>query len=208
MSSRQKQRQVEDPGEFNQRRRLRAINDARAQARDVYTTAEAGISEFEDEAAAVFAAVKAYALELEWLMAKHGDDVYRNADLGTIKIPVPEELEELAGHPSRGGGSVGNGARLIGERDFEPYTLSVTGLIPAEDTSGAAFLDLPREVSHTWTAQIDERHKRPQARTFTDSTTVPVHISVNAMRICNSFLEESGLDARIEAEVDQDPNPY
>lgn len=192
--------EFQDPGEYNQRRRLKAIGDARHQAREMYTAVEAGISDFDTPQVAVFAAVKAYALELEWLIAKHGDEKYAHTELGEVVVPVPDELQAMADRHTQGG-------RLVGSADVDAYRLEVVGLLSAPSSPGVAFIDLPQEVHHEWTAHVDPRHEKPGHKTFRNSAAIPVDVSYAAMRLCNRFLEESGLDAKIEGEVDDDAPP-
>lgn len=195
--------QVEDPGEYNQRQRLREIAQARRNARkslaDMYP-------EFSDADHRRFALknVQALAAELEWLVRENGAVEYFEQELGPITLhpPSPEEFQDEV-NQSEFGGSV---VDILGNEHLEEKTVSVQGLYSTPDT-GMGFIDLSPYVTGDWSAKVDVRHKGPTDVSVSKMEYVPLEVSMAANRLCRKFINDAGLDARIEKERDDDPNP-
>ncbi|KAB1192026.1 hypothetical protein GJR96_00650 [Haloferax sp. MBLA0076] len=179
MSDDRPPQQVEDPGEYNQRLRLQELSQARKNA-SVSLGGEA--AEVYGDRWETFALrqVKTFAKELEWLIRNEGGDEYFTKELGPITLGPPS-LE---------------GDRVLGSRPREK-SFSVSGLFSTAGT-GLGFVDLPAVVSHTWIINVDKQHQGPQQVQTTLETSVPISVSRNADSLCRKFINESGLDARLE----------
>lgn len=195
--------QVEDPGEYNQRQRLREISQARRNARKALADT---FPEFSEDEHRQFALknVQALAAELEWLVRDSGGDEYFEQQIGAVMLQEPGlgEFEEKVKEMGYGGGA----KRILGADSLEPKQISVQGLYSSPDT-GMGFIDLPAFVSAEWSTNVDIRHRGPEDVTVTQAKYVPLEVSMAANRLCRKFIHEAGLDARIEKERDDDPNP-
>lgn len=199
---------VEDPGEFNQRKRLEAIASARRDAREVRLQTEIGKLGHDSPERVFYTAVQNYAMELQWLMHRHGNGRYRKQELGEITVPVPPQIEVTDwGSPVVNTNGVQAG-KVLGNPEINPKTVPVIGVIPSDDTSGPSYLELSPIITKTWTVTVDEKHKRPEPQTFSQTVEVPYSVTLAAFQLCNSFVEEIHLDARIEAETDVDAGPF
>lgn len=189
--------QVDDPGEYNQRLRLKEIADARQDARAAISSVqELRANPGLNAEKVVLGQVQALAAELEWLIRDRGEEEYFQRPLGTVSIPAPD-AEDL--------GSSGRVDRLLGPEP-EPEQIEVRGLFSTEST-GIGYAGLSETVSHTWEKTAEIRHSGPQELVVTKSTPVPLSVSRAANRLCRKFIFKAGLDARIEDESDEDANP-
>lgn len=184
---------VEDPGEYNQRLRLQEISQARKSARTALG-AEAQQVYGEEWETVAYREVQALVRELEWLIRDQGDDEYFTKELGRIEFTPPsvEELSQKEGFEAH---------RLIGEKP-KTKQMSVYGLFSTEKT-GAGFVDLPTNLTQTWTMNVLTQHSGPTEVKTRVQRSVPLKVTKNAERLCRKFINEAGLDARLE---DEDPH--
>lgn len=191
--------QVDDPGEYNQRLRIQEIAEARKTARlALMSSSEDGPQEQLD----AFHAVQAFATELEWLIRDQGGDKYFDRHLGnvTISAPLLEEFE-----PKNKTSMSRDVERLFGS-SIEDGETPFYGLYNSDET-GAGFIDHGGVVSEIWEKNGDVKHNGSQDVVAVKEKHIPVEISMRANRLCREFVHEAGLDAKIESEVDEDPNP-
>lgn len=186
---------VEDPGEFNQRLRLQEIGQARMTARKALS-GEAQQAYGNQWEAVAFREVQNFAREIEWLVRNRSSKEYFTQPLGPVEIGPPTR-EDFPDNITT--------EKIIGE---EPRSkqVPVTGLFTTEDT-GRGFVDLPTTVSQSWTVSVGTRHSGPQQITVTLQRSMPISVTDQANSLCRKFINEVGLDARLEDQVDEDPNP-
>lgn len=191
----QNPQQVEDPGEFNQRLRLREIADARRNAREALASPNMLRQEVKGSGISiqeiVLNHVKTFAAEIEWLVREEGDEEYFTKPLGTVTIPTPttQEFKEAAGSEIK---------KIIKGVDG-PKSIVVNGLYATEET-GPGYIDFTTPLSYTYTAHAEVRHKGPQDVSVTKHRHIPLEVSMEANRLCRKFINEAGLDARLEEE--------
>lgn len=190
------QQQVEDPGEFNQRTRLREIAGARQLARQALRDPDPSMSHEEQQLLA-FRSVKAFTAEIEWIVRNNGGDEFFTEELGPVTIDPPDE-SEFRQRPDV--------ERVWGTPTLEPKSFSIEGLYSSEET-GLGFIDMPSQFTHTWTAHVDRRNRGPEHVEITRTRAMPRQVTMKANRLCRKFINDAGLDARIEDQVDEDPNP-
>lgn len=186
---------VDDPGEYNQRNRLQEIAEARNTARARLQVPDPEIKDVPHEVQA-FRSVKALAADLEWVARENGSDEYFEQELGPVMVSPPS-LDQFR--------QVHGANRFWGETRLKPHKMSVKGLYPSE--SGGGFINAPEYIQHTWTLKADTKHGGPEEVSITRGRYVPLDLSMRANRQCRMFIHEAGLDARVESQVDEDPNP-
>lgn len=181
---------VADPEEFNQTQRLKAINEARERVKETIEASMArvvGDDEFTegDRQQVVRATMYSYLTDIEWAMVEANEvGLLREQELGQVVIPPPERFVELADSDS------GDYPRVIGAADLSPYVVEINGI--------QNYLAAPDVFQHTWRLRIEERHDRPETLTEKRQSYMPVHISKNAFRIANRFLNEAGADINLQ----------
>lgn len=202
---------VEDPGEYNQRRRLKEFADMERHARRSLMEAQSSISPPEADAPperVAFGAVRMYAQQLLWHILDHGGDEYFTEELGVIDVEPPGKLTALADPRTRPKDVGIHGSVNVDTREYP-----IVGLVPPKGRdvqrppNASAFLELPNVASASWEVEINRKHQRPKPETFEATREIPLNITSKAFDLCTKFVHESGLDARIEEEVKRDPNP-
>lgn len=190
-SAEQGLKQVSDPEEYNQQQRLRAINQARQRVENtieqsmmhLVTADEFGVA---DRQQVVRAALYSYLTNIEWLIVDAGEkELLQEQPLGEVQIDPPEEFVRWAD-------SKGGYPKVIGSASLEPYTRPITGI--------QGYLTAPEVFSHTWALNVQKRHEQPHSVERTKHTYMPVHISLNAFRLANRFLQQAGVDINLEEE--------
>lgn len=185
-AERENERVVADPEEFNQTTRLRTLNKVREQ---VGETIEATMTQLrtddsfavEDRQQILRAAVYRYLTEIEWLAQDAGaDDVLTGTEFGTVTVHPPERLRRIAR------GDIGGYPRVIGSPTLEPTHWTISGIV--------GYLTAPEVFSDTWSLTVEKRHTGPETISESAGTYMPAHVSVNAFRIANRFLNEHGID--------------
>jgi hypothetical protein len=143
--------------------------------------------------------VQALAAELEWLIRNNGSDDYFTQQLGTVTLSPPgaDQFESKLNTSVKG---------VIDGSTLEEEEMPVYGLYTTQET-GMGFIDLNPSVSWEWTARVDIRHQGPTSVTVGKEKYIPLEITSAANRLCRKFIHEAGLDARIQQEKDEDPNP-
>jgi hypothetical protein len=203
--------QVQDPGEYNQRRQLQEIADTQREARKTLKAATAGVSRYggvpEEEA---FADVRALALHLKWPVVNQGGAEYFNQHLGMWTVSPPPEMRQLLDNTRHSKVTVSeDGVSKTIERvwsggdNCKPKRSDVVGLYPHEsrtaDETAYPFVKLPPSFSPSWELKVDYRHTGADTHEFkVEQVPVPLEITRNAFDLCNKFLDESGLLVRIE----------
>lgn len=180
--------QVSDPGEYNQRLRLKEIAEARQRARLALTHPERFGEGVEYDAVA-YRVVQSLVTELEWMMRDQGGDEYFKQPLGSVTVtpPTKSEFEEKVGEVNE----------MPKNPEFEATEVQITGLFTTDET-GVGFADVGGSVSDEWTTLVDPRHDEPQPVTVAKTEYIPVRVSRAANRLCRKFIHDVGLDARIE----------
>lgn len=196
--------QVDDPGEYNQRQRLREIAEARRNARQALADTFPNFSEDEHREFAL-KNVQALAAELEWLVRESGGSEYFTQTIGTVVLSPPD-IEEIEAKAEEEKGSRVDVKQVIDGSGLSPTEMPVQGLYTTE-SSGMGFIDLPPYVSDEWDPEVDIRHEGPDNVPIQKGKYIPLEIPMAANRLCRKFIHEAGLDARIEEETDSDPNP-
>jgi len=197
MSSQEQNRPLaEDPSDQNQRRRLQELADAQREAREALMLADAG----QVGSKIPFAAVKAFAQQIRWLLVKNGGEEFFTSTLGVWEIAPPADLERFNREP--GASDIG-GMRVLDVDDVEPIRHRIVGLVPhpknAEEPSWA-FVEMPSTLNGSWEASVEPRHKPPQTHEFErdEPVTPPIAITHAAFSACNKFLSDTGLDVRLD----------
>lgn len=182
---------VEDPGEYNQRLRLQEISQARKTARRALS-GEAQQAYGDQWELVALREVQNFARELEWLIRERSDAVYFNQELGTISFGPPE-MEDFPENIKP--------QRVIGEKP-EAREITISGLFGSQNT-GLGFVNIPPVLSQSWTVNTMTRHSGPKDVSVTLNRTVPITITTQADSLCRRFINEAGLDARLE---EKDPH--
>lgn len=183
--------QIEDPGEYNQRRRLKAIGDARQTAREaiLYLQSGADLGQYEDPTSFAYAAVQGFAMEIEWLVRQYGGERYFTEELGPVQIGPPDTTE-FYNRDTQGG-------RFLGMSKLQSKKISIQGLYDSKGT-GAGFVNYQPRLSRTWKTVVDDPKKGPENKTATVTAKMPAQVIINANSLCNRFISETDLDAKIE----------
>jgi hypothetical protein len=185
-------RQVSDPEEYNQTARLRAINESRQRVSDTIEQSMArqvtdegfGLA---DRQQVIRAAMYSYLTNIEWLMVDAEElQLLKQQDLGDVVIDPPTQFIELTSGVEQGY------PRVIGSATVEPHRRKIQGI--------QGYLAAPEVFEATWKLQIQERHSEPQPVTETKQTHMPVHVSKNAFRVANQFLQRAGIDVDLAEE--------
>lgn len=185
-------REVADPEEYNQTQRLRAINQARQRVEDTIEQSmvrQLTVPEFteNDRQQVIRAAMFSYLTNIEWLMVEAQDiDRLRKQHLGDVVLEVPDELQRVIDDSDRGY------PRPIGSPTLEDYTQGIHGI--------QEYLTAPEVFENEWSISLEYRHEGPDTKRVTKETHMPVHISLNAFRVANSFLKDSGIDVKLHEE--------
>lgn len=203
-----RQAEVEDPSDYNQRKRLEAISHARTVVTETYRQAQANGKTGEKGARAVHAAVTAFIQEIEWLVGEHGDRTYYEAPVGEVVIepPVDEKVwtNRHADSPISLTGDGMHKANVHAGYEPQPKKHAITGILTDEAT-GPGFLDFPVIVSASWDDVLASvRHKGDKVWQASASELIPMQVSMQAFRMGTRFLADFGLDARSSDESDRD----
>jgi len=193
--------QVDDPGEYNQRLRLKELAQARRNARTALG-GEMAHHLGDQWPQFAFREVQSLTSELEWMIRNQNQDEYFDTELGPITFPPPSKSEISKSSKERFGQPV---ASVVGGSSGK-QNISVKGLLSSPST-GRGFLELTDTISESWEVSAEVRHKGPQKFTVEREVFVPMEVTKKAHSLCRKFMYEAGLDARIEEQVDEDPNP-
>jgi len=177
---------VEDPGEYNQRLRLQEIAQARKNARRALG-GEAQQAYGPDWEAVALREVQNLAREIEWLVRDRGAQEYFTTQLGPITIGPPTK-ENFPKNISV--------KEVIGDLP-EEVNIPVNGLYSTQET-GRGFTDLPPTVGNSWSLKVTTRHKGPQEVSVPLERSIPITVVTKADSLCRRFINEAGLDARLE----------
>lgn len=187
---------VADPEEYNQQQRLRAINQARQRVEETIQDSMIRLRTDQnftegDRQQVVRAALYPYLTSVEWLMAESGEtEMLQESDLGTVTIEPPEVIRELQ-----------KGDRVIGSPSIKPFKTSISGI--------EGYITAPEVFQKTWSVTVKKRHSGPSEIVESKETHMPVHISMNAFRMVNRYLNQAGIDVSLHedqhrAEVDDE----
>jgi len=173
--------EVADPEGYNQQERLRSINQARERVEDtiqdsmVRLRTDAEFTE-SDRQQVVRAALYPYLTSVEWLMAESGNkDLLQDRELGTLTIQPPTQLQRLADE-----------GRVVGDPNLQPLQQTISGI--------HGYITAPEVFRESWTVTVRKRHSGPTEVNQVKETFMPVHISKNAFRMVNRFLNQAGVD--------------
>jgi hypothetical protein len=75
--------------------------------------------------------------------------------------------------------------------------ISIQGLYDSKGT-GAGFVNYQPRLSRTWKTVVDDPKKGPENKTATVTAKMPAQVIINANSLCNRFISETDLDAKIE----------
>lgn len=184
------ERRVADPEEYNQTQRLRAINQARQRVEDTIEQSMVRLrtdTEFEepDRQQVVRASLYSYLTNIEWLMVAGGETkLLKEKELGTVTINPPQAFVEWGNNKQR------DGPTVIGPQSLGSYEHPIYGI--------QGYLTAPEVFEASWSLDVQKRHSSPQTVSRAKQTFMPVHISLNAFRLANRFLNESGIDIELK----------
>lgn len=176
--------QVADPDEYNQTERLRSINQARKRVEETIQDSMIRLrtdQNFEeaDRQQVLRAALYPYLTSVEWLMAESEDrETLHDAELGTVKIHPPSSIREAVEQN-----------RVVGSPSIGPYEHTISGI--------QGYITAPEVFQKSWTVTIKKRHSGPTEVTETKQSYMPVHISMNAFRMVNRYLNQAGVDVSL-----------
>lgn len=189
--------QVEDPGDYNQRRRLESINNFRSIVLEKLALMEESKQQNEPARVArdLHGAVKAFLVNIESLLKDRADSEYYEKPLGEITIFPPEEFE-IQDLPSSSTYRLSE-VEPIGDEHPEPFKQTIYGLV-SDDKTGPGYIDYPATIREEWTVPVRVRHRGQQTLYGVGETHMPVHVSEAAFRMGNEFLYDSGIDARLD----------
>lgn len=183
---------VADPEEFNQTTRLRTLNEVRKQAGEIIEATmtrlrtEQGFG-VDDRQQILRAAVYRYLTEIEWLAHDaEAVDLLQNDLLGKVSLEPPERLQQLV-YSQRDGYP-----RVIGAPTLETVEQQIKGI--------NGYLTAPEVFEASWSVTVEKRHSGPQTITETRATYMPAHVSLNAFRMANRFLNQNGIDIELADE--------
>lgn len=196
--------EIEDPGEFNQRTRLKNINDARQRVRQYWELVETdGQDTPEDADRVLYTVVNGFLSEIEWLMVNNDATNYLHEEtIGEFQIGPPHQIETLVKDDT---------VRIIGTPNLDPVTIKIKGIHGPQDPANGTvygFMNAPTVFQRDYSVHADVRHEEADTYTQTAARVMPKHISIAAFRLGCRFLAEAGLDARIKDEIDAEANPY
>jgi len=183
--------EVDDPAEYNQRRRIRAIHDARERvmqqrrrALDLRAHNQVSERQYHD---IIREAVESFVLEIEELLKRYRDDPALTMDANANSREASWYLEKAP---------LGTMTLPPGDRE-----VGFNGL--------QAVLDAPNPIVCEWDETADApagfaSHPMGETETRRRKVQVSEDILVNAVRIGMEFLSEVGLDLK----VDEDQPDY
>lgn len=168
---------IDDPGEFNQRRRLKAIQDARER---VYKQ-------------------RAHALDLEAVGAI-STQTKRQIIREAVTDLVLEVEQLIIGNTEENQDNPGN--KYWTEAQIGAIPLADGSTYPLFGLHD--FLSAPNPIVQTWTEEpdappgFDVHPNRKEARERREETQIPEEVSMRAFRLVTKFLNDVGLDAQPE----------
>jgi hypothetical protein len=175
--------EIEDPGEYNQRRRIRAIHDARERfmeqrrrALDLRAHNQVSERQYHD---IIREAAESFVLEIEELLKRYRDDPALT--LGTKSRAASWYLERV---------TLGAMTLPPGGREIEFQGLQ-------------SILDAPNPIVCEWDEEADApagfaAHPMGETETHRRNVQVPEDVLVNAVRTGMEFLSQIGLDLRLD----------
>jgi len=175
--------EIEDPGEYNQRRRIRAIHDARERfmeqrrrALDLRAHNQVSERQYHD---IIREAAESFILEIEELLKRYRDDPALT--LGTKSRAASWYLERV---------TLGTMTLPPGGREIEFQGLQ-------------SILDAPNPIVCEWDEEADApagfaAHPMGETETHRRNVQVPEDVLVNAVRTGMEFLSQIGLDLRLD----------
>jgi hypothetical protein len=175
--------EIEDPGEYNQRRRIRAIHDARERfmeqrrrALDLRAHNQVSERQYHD---IIREAAESFVLEIEELLKRYRDDPALT--LGTKSRAASWYLERV---------TLGTMTLPPGGREIEFQGLQ-------------SILDAPNPIVCEWEEEADApagfaAHPMGEVETQRRKLQVPEDVLVNAVRTGMEFLSQIGLDLRLD----------
>ena len=181
-------KEIDDPGEYNQRRRIRAIHDARERVfeqrrRALDLQAQGSISRrtFRD---IVRESVESFVFEIEQVLRRYQADAEPNLDPGSGARPPTWYLK---------GADLGNMMLPPDgrERDFR----GLLSVVEAPDPFVCEWQQQPSPPAGF------ESHPLAQAETQRREVQIPEKVLLNAVRTGMQFLSEVGLDAEVEDSI-------
>lgn len=176
--------QVADPEEYNQTERLRAINQARQRVEETIQDSMIRLrtdQNFEeaDRQQVLRAALYPYLTSVEWLMAESdGTEILSEAELGTVTIQPPANLRKAVEQN-----------RVVGSPSIRPYEHTISGI--------QGYITAPEVFEESWTVTVKKRHSGTIEMSETKQSHMPVHISMNAFRMVNRYLNQAGIDVSL-----------
>lgn len=184
MSAESEPMEFDGDGDYVERRRQKAIFDARDLARDVIVNAKRqhARDEISPDAARtdVRSVVESYISEVEHIARMAGaNELLSETVIHVVSIQPPEPLLQYYRDDT------------VHVRSPEPSPKRPEGGI-IRGLEG--FLTAPDVFSAKWTIDADVRHEGPKPITETASTRMPIEASVDAFRFVNAFLREVNLD--------------
>jgi hypothetical protein len=175
--------EIDDPGEYNQRRRIRAIHDARERvmqqrrrALDLRAHNQVSERQYHD---IIREATESFILEIEELLKRYRDDPALT--LGGKSRAASWYLERV---------TLGTMTLPPGGREIEFQGLQ-------------SILDAPNPIVCEWEEEADapagfEAHPMGETRTHRRNVQVSEDVLVNAVRTGMEFLSQIGLDLRLD----------
>lgn len=162
--------------EYNNRRRLKAINDARERVSEIALDVERALMMREVDryraSWAIHAAVKMFIRETQWVLANHpeGEKHYYEKPIGEMTLPRDD-------------------AQLV---EPIPSTTVDDGVVKFYGLY--SILECPREIEVGWT-EVEHSHVHGrETTTKQDTMTVPMNISMHAYDVLVNLLGESDLN--------------
>jgi hypothetical protein len=198
---------VDDPGEYNQRRRLRALGDARervfAQRRHALDEYALGNISALMRDTIVREAVESLILEIEQLVVGDhfmDDQLAEALPNGATRSEVSPTAARYSDREDEWGGEW-----FWHEAPLGSVTRPDTGAeVPIQGLRG--FLEFPNPMVVSWEEDLDppagfSTHPKGETDTRTEQVQLPEWVSMTAYRVAAAFLNQVGLDARLEDEL-------
>jgi len=112
-------------------------------------------------------------------MAESGDrDILQQTELGTVSIEPPSQLRQLVQQNE-----------VVGRPSIETHEQTIFGI--------QGYITAPEIFEKSWSVTVKKRHSGPTEVTERNQTYMPVHISMNAFRMVNRYLNSAGIDVSL-----------